>query len=180
MDIRRLAARDAEPYRALMLDGYAKHPDAFTASVEERGPLPLAWWTNRIEREFVVGAWQASRLVGVAGLVAEARPRTRHKASLYGMYVDAAFSRRGLGERLVRTVLDEAAARGGLRVVQLTLTEGNRAAQALYERCGFAVFGVEPYAIATQTGHLSKVHMWIDLAALARTIGARASETSDA
>ena len=30
----------------------------------------------------------------------------------------------------------------------MTVTKGNDAAQALYERCGFAAFGVEPFAIA--------------------------------
>lgn len=180
MEIRRLVARDAEAYRALMLEGYAKHPDAFTASVEERGPLPITWWTTRIEREFFIGAWQGDRLTGVAGLIGESRPRTRHKASLVGMYVDDEFVRQGIGERLVEAVLDEAAARGGLRVVQLTVSEGNRPARALYERRGFVVFGVEPLAIETRTGHLSKVHMWLDLATRAESIEARASETSGA
>lgn len=167
MEIRRLAVSDAVPYRALMLDGYASHPDAFTASVAERGAVPLAWWESRIDTECVFGAWHGDRLVGVAGFVGETRPKTRHKATLYGMYVDAAFARQGIGERLVIAVLDQATVQQPLRIMQLTVSDGNRPAQALYERCGFIAFGVEPYGIKTDNGYVAKVHMWLDLAARA-------------
>jgi ribosomal protein S18 acetylase RimI-like enzyme len=169
MRIRRLVTTDATAYRGLMLDAYRLHVDAFTASVDERGALPLAWWESRIDHEFVAGAFDGGRLVGVAGLVDETRPKTRHKATLYGMYVDAAFTRRGVGERLVEAILDEAARRKPLRVVQLTVTEGNRAALGLYARCGFVPFGIEPFAISTGSGYVAKVHMWTDLVARART-----------
>jgi ribosomal protein S18 acetylase RimI-like enzyme len=181
MEIRRLVVSDAAPYRALMLDGYASHPDAFTASVAERGPLPLAWWESRIDTECVLGAWHGDRLVGVAGFVGEARPKTRHKATLYGMYVDAGFARRGIGERLVVAILDQATTQQPLRIIQLTVTDGNRSAQALYERCGFVAFGVEPYAITTDGGYAAKVHMWLDLATRAEARRPTASrETSNA
>ena len=111
--IGRLVVDDAAAYRRLMLDGYRMHPDAFTATVDERGGLPLAWWEARIADEFVVGAWDDGALVGVAGLVGESRPKTRHKATLFGMYVGAAHAGRGIGRRLVR---DEAAAHGILPI----------------------------------------------------------------
>jgi ribosomal protein S18 acetylase RimI-like enzyme len=181
MEIRRLALSDAAPYRALMLDGYAAHPEAFVASVAERGPLPLAWWESRIDTECVFGAWTGDRLVGVAGFVGETRPKTRHKATLYGMYVDVGFTRRGIGERLVVTILDQATMQQPLRIMQLTVTDGNRPAQALYERCGFVAFGVEPYAITTDNGYVAKVHMWLDLATRAKAQRSTSSrETSNA
>lgn len=177
--LRRLVAPDAAAYRGLMLDGYRTHPEAFTASVEERGDLPLAWWEARLRDEFVVGAWSDGRLVGVAGLVAEARPKTRHKATLYGMHVAADHARRGIGERLVRVVLDHATAQVSLRVVQLTVTDGNRSAQTLYERCGFVAYGLEPFGIAVDDGYRAKLHMWIDLAP-ARTGEAKRHEAAHA
>ncbi len=173
MNIRRLRRADAATYRVLMLEGYERHRDAFTATAAERAGLPLSWWEARlVERpdadECVIGAWEAGRLVGVAGLRFERRPKTRHKAFVYGMYVQAAVARRGIGRHLVGAVLDAAHERDGVRVVQLTVTEGNRAAEALYRRCGFVPFGVEPLAISTDAGHAAKVHMWLDLDAVPR------------
>lgn len=166
MNVERLRPVHASAYRALMLEAYARDPDAFTASVDEREPLPLSWWEARVSedpyaRELVVGGFEGARLVGVAGLSFELRPKLRHKATLFGMYVHTSARKRGLGRGLVHAALDSARDRRGIRVVQLTVTEGNRPAQALYEDCGFVAFGVEPLAVESGSGYAGKVHMWI-------------------
>jgi GNAT superfamily N-acetyltransferase len=168
MTITRLTPADAETYRTLMLQGYALHPEAFTASVAERGPLPISWWHQRLQpdadaRERVLGAWVGGELAGVAGLSFEARERSRHKATLFGMYVPQQHRQRGLGRQLVQAVLAEAAQRPDTLLVQLTVTAGNAAAQSLYAACGFVPFGTEPFAVKLGTGFVDKVHMWCDL-----------------
>jgi ribosomal protein S18 acetylase RimI-like enzyme len=79
------------------------------------------------------------------------------------MYVPTRHRAAGIGRRLVDAALERARERSGVRVVQLTVTDGNAAAQALYERCGFVAFGIEPFAVAVGTQFVSKVHMWCDL-----------------
>jgi ribosomal protein S18 acetylase RimI-like enzyme len=69
----------------------------------------------------------------------------------------------GIGRALVRAALQEAGERPGVQVVTLTVTEGNAPAVGLYQSFGFQTFGVEPMAIATPAGFLSKVHMWLKL-----------------
>ncbi len=171
MTVRRLLPTDAEPYRTLMLDGYERHPDAFTSSVAERGALPLSWWQKRLDpaplaEQVVLGAFDGERLVGAAGLQFEPREKARHKANLFGMYVAPGSRQGGFGRRLVLAVLEEAASREGVKVVQLTVTEGNAPARTLYEDCGFQAFGVEPFAVALGGVFLSKVHMWRAVAPL--------------
>jgi ribosomal protein S18 acetylase RimI-like enzyme len=171
MTIRRLFPADAKAYRALMLEGYARHPDAFTSTAAEREALPLSWWQKRLDasaaaEQVVFGAFDGDVLAGAAGLQFQAREKARHKADLFGMYVAPAARGAGFGRQLVLALLDEAAAREGVRIVQLTVTEGNAAAQTLYERCGFRPFGVEPFAVALAGTYLSKVHMWCAVAAL--------------
>lgn len=148
-----------------MLIAYEQHPDAFTSSASERAALPQSWWVARLDPsptagQVVLGAFDGNRLVGAAGLEFESREKARHKASLFGMYVAAQARQGGFGRQLVEAALAQAAAREGVKLVQLTVTEGNRAAQSLYERCGFEVFGVEPFAVALGTHFVSKVHMW--------------------
>ncbi len=168
MNIRRLVPADAWPYRTLMLEAYAKHPAAFTSSAEERGALPLKWWEARLDvapdaATVVLGAFDGERLAGAAGIDFETRAKARHKATLFGMMVPAAARGRGVGQALVEAALALARARNGVLLVNLTVTEGNTKAQALYERCGFVVFGVEPLAVAVGTTFVAKVHMWRDL-----------------
>lgn len=168
MVIRRLAPDDVPAYRALMLDAYARHPDAFTSTAQERASLPLAWWEARVAHdpnamEVVLGAIEDDRIAGVAGLSFETRTKTRHKATLFGMYVPQAFRERGIGAALVHAALDHARSRPHVRLVQLTVSEGNHAARALYERCGFVAYGTEPCAMAMDGRFVAKVHMWCDL-----------------
>ena len=167
--LRRLVPADAAAHRALMLEAYERHPDAFTSSTSERARLPISWWAERLPPgdeadSIVIGAFdEQDRLVGAAGLSVEGRIKSRHKATLFGMYVAPAARSLGVGRHLVEAVLAAARARAGLRVVQLTVTEGNDAARGLYERCGFRGFGVEPMAVFVEGRFHGKVHMWLDL-----------------
>ena len=168
MTIRRLVPSDVAAYRALMIEAYDRHPDAFTSSASERAALPLSWWQARLaaddaSAETVFGAFDDDRLVGVAGLAFEKRAKVRHKATLFGMYVLPVARGRGAGEALVRAALAFARSRG-IKIVQLTVTQGNAAAESLYRRCGFDAFGLEPYAVAIGDEYASKVHMWCDVA----------------
>ena len=167
--IRRLVPADTGPYRSLMLEAYDAHPDAFTSSVAER-------WRSRCHRgwvarlrddacasEMVIGAFARDTLVGVAGLAFASREKAKHKATLFGMYVPAAHRNHGLGRRLVIEALAHAKDRPVTRLVQLTVTDGNASAEALYASCGFVRFGVEPFAVAVEDRFVAKVHMWRDL-----------------
>jgi len=169
--VRRLAPADAAAYRTLMLEAYERHPDAFTSSADERAALPMSWWISRLDvspqaGQVVLGAFDGDRLVAAAGLQFEPRGKARHKANLFGMYVAPSARQGGVGRMLVQAALAQAASREEVKVVQLTVTEGNAAAQTLYEHCGFVSFGVEPFAVALGSTFLSKVHMWCPVASL--------------
>lgn len=109
----------------------------------------------------VVGAFTGEHLVGVAGLRPETRPRTAHKAVLFGMAVRPEARGRGVGRALVEAVVAHARARPGTHVVTLTVTEGNAPAERLYAACGFRAFGTEPLALRTDAGLAAKVHLWL-------------------
>ena len=168
IQIRRLVPADAPAYRTLMLEAYERHPDAFTSTVDERASLPLSWWEARVKEgedalELVIGAFQGTRLAGVAGIDFQARRKARHKAHLFGMYVPSTFRKAGIGRQLVMAALEHARKRPEVRLVQLTVSQGNDTAQNLYERCGFVPFGLEPFAIDVGGDYVAKVHMWCDL-----------------
>ena len=170
MSVRRLAPPDAAAYRALMLAGYAGAPDAFTSTVDERVLLPLSFWEKRLDpaplaHEVVFGAFIGESLCGAVGVSFHQRPKEKHKAWLFGLYVAGQARGRGFGRQLVEAAVQAASERPGVLLIQLTVTEGNPQAQAVYARCGFVEFGVEPMAVKAQAGYRAKIHMWRRLGA---------------
>lgn len=164
MQVAPLAPAHLAAYRALMLHAYEAAADAFTTTAAERAAEPDAWWLRRMADPSglsqAFGAFVGDELVGTVAVEYSAKPKTRHKALVIGMFVLERARGLGAGRALLQAALAAAAARDGVRVVTLTVTEGNAPAIALYESCGFRAFGVEPMAIATPQGLLGKVHMW--------------------
>ena len=165
MWIERLDASHALDYRELMLEAYDRHPQAFTSSVRERAAMPLSWWESRLtsKLDVVFGAFEDGRLSGIVGLAFEPREKARHKATLFGMYVNEAYQQQGLGRQLVEAALAEARRHSRLKLIQLTVTAGNDAAFALYQRCGFIQYGLEPLAVRVGEDYFDKIHMWREL-----------------
>ena len=167
MHVTLLTAADVAPYRALMLEAYAMAPDAFTSTPEERAAEPESWWIKRLAdpsgQTVAFGAFDETGLVGTIALEFSAKPKTRHKGHLIGMYVKPEARGTGAGRLLVERALVHAAERPGLRVLTLTVTQGNAPAELLYRSVGFKEFGVEPMAIRGSAGYLAKVHMWVEV-----------------
>jgi RimJ/RimL family protein N-acetyltransferase len=163
--IRPLLAGDATAYQVLRLRALAEHPAAFTSSAAEEAARPLSWSEQRLQPEaqrphdVFLGAWQGQLLLGMVGLQGRYRVKERHNATLVGLYVAPQASGHGLGLALVQALLAYSRSLPELQQLDLTVTEGNPMAQALYERCGFSVWGVMPRAIKVDGRWFAKVHM---------------------
>ncbi|AZE98609.1 Acetyltransferase, GNAT family [Pseudomonas orientalis] len=163
--IRPLLGNDAHAYRALMLEAYGAYPQAFTSSVAERAAMPLSWWEKRLDNPLdqLLGAFEGDQLAGIVGLAFEPREKARHKVTLFGMYVTQTYQQRGLGRQLVEAALAQARQHPRLKLIQLTVTAGNDAALALYQRCGFIQYGLEPLAVWVGDEYFDKIHLWREL-----------------
>jgi RimJ/RimL family protein N-acetyltransferase len=163
MHVRLLTVADAGVYRALMLHAYTAAPDAFTSTPDERAAEPLAWWERRIADptglSAALGAWLGAELVGAVAMEYAAKPKTRHKAHLIGMFVKESARGHGAGLELVKAALAHARDVKHALTVGLTVTEGNDPAIRLYEVAGFEAWGVEPMAVHVDDGFKGKVHM---------------------
>jgi ribosomal protein S18 acetylase RimI-like enzyme len=163
MDIRVLSPTDAADYRELRLRALREHPEAFTSSYEEEATKSIDTARTRLSGKSGNTFWGAflnDVLVGMVGLDREQRVKNRHKATLIGMYVAPEAGRRGTGQALVDALLAQARATG-VELLLLTVTQGNEAARALYLRCGFQTFGIEPDAVRVAGQSYAKEHMYL-------------------
>ncbi|MCI0633486.1 MAG: GNAT family N-acetyltransferase [Actinobacteria bacterium] len=144
MNVRIRVARSQEWERArdLRLRALADAPDAFGSTLElERTYAEAEWrawiegWTGATNR-FVFceadGGW--------VGMAVGSRATGEWDAHLYGMWVDPASRRQGVGERLVSDIVGWARS-WEARSVILGLTEGNAGAERFYEHLGFVDTG---------------------------------------
>ncbi|MBP6251724.1 MAG: GNAT family N-acetyltransferase [Rubrivivax sp.] len=168
MNVARLQPSDAMRYRTLMLEAYELAADAFTSTANERASESETYWIKRIADpagiSLAFGAFEGQELIGTVALEFSAKPKTRHKALVIGMYVKPQARGRGAGGALLQAAVQHAKSQDGILLLTLTATEGNEPAINLYRTAGFEVFGTEPLAILTPSGYKAKVHMWLPLA----------------
>ncbi len=146
--VRALGEADADDYRRIRLDALRLHPEAFAAAYEDEAVLDRARFVERLAAPGFTrfGGFAGDDLVGIAGLQLRSVAKQRHKAALFGMYVDAAHRHGGLAQQLVGAVIAGARDAGAL-ALQLAVTVGKTRAQRFYRRMGFTVYGVERRAL---------------------------------
>jgi RimJ/RimL family protein N-acetyltransferase len=139
---RRLAATDAEAYRALRLEGLKSSPSSFGSSLGEEIDRPAAAWAERLDKGFVFGLFDADVLVGTAGFYRDTMRNTAHRGHLVGVYLTPAARGRGGSDLLIAAVVAEA--RNHVLQLHLAVTQSNPTARRLYERHGFVTYGEDP------------------------------------
>ncbi len=146
--IRPLTVADAGAWRRLRLRALTDSPEAFSSSPEDEAHLSDAEIAARAAPTppgIVFGVFGKGELGGMATYLPNTRLKTRHKATMAGVYVAPAFRRTGTGRRLVEHVIDHA---GGLGVIlQCVVAVENAAARNLYRSLGFRPYGIERNAV---------------------------------
>jgi GNAT superfamily N-acetyltransferase len=142
MDVRRLASGDGDLLREVRLRALADAPFAFSSWLERERDHDPEFWADRVAeserglRGAVFVAVEGVRSVGMAGGFYGGEQR--ECASLWGMWVDPADRRRGVGRELVEAVAGWA--RGsGAHSLQLAVTDcaSSKPAASLYRSLGF-------------------------------------------
>ena len=146
MSVRRLVSSDAAAYQALRLSALQDCPTAFSSSYEEEAATPLATIAGHMAPDSGrnrFGAFVDGELVGVVGVGRESARKLLHKGFIRGMYVAPGHRGKGLSRQLMAQAMDCVQAMPGVLQVNLSVTGGNETALALYQSCGFAVYGQE-------------------------------------
>ncbi len=106
-----------------------------------------------------VGENGVYRLAGNCGLNFNARVKTAHRACI-GISLLREFWGLGIGTALMREMESIAIERGILQL-ELEFVEGNSRARALYEKCGFRIYGVHPDAFRMPDGSMRNEYLMI-------------------
>jgi GNAT superfamily N-acetyltransferase len=138
--VREVTAGDWEAFMDIRLEALRNAPEAFGSTFAREAAFAEADWQRRIARGGnFLGYLPEVSATEPAGLIGgfQEDPET---VELVSMYVRPRARGRGLGEALIATVTDWAAARNA-KSVHLWVTDTNKPARLLYERCGFTLTG---------------------------------------
>ena len=142
--IRAVRATDAASLRSLRLRALADAPDAFAMTPQDEAEHPESHWSELAQQSeladatVIYAAVDGERWLGMAAGGWFDRPRGI--AHLWGMWVDPALRRLGIGERLVDEVRGWAAGRQA-RFLRLGVITGEADPTGFYERLGFVRTG---------------------------------------
>jgi len=153
MDIRQIAARDAEAYFALRRQAEQEYPQFVGLSAERElaaGSAGIADILTRyaVEGTLVLGGFENEALVGVVALTQRLNsPKYLHKAFLWGMYIVPERRDGSVARPLMETAISWAAGRAELLAITLQVTVSNVRARKFYDGFGFRCFGTERKSI---------------------------------
>lgn len=149
MLVRALTVDDAAAYLALRQQSLREEPMAFLSSPEDDVARTLDAVRAQLQRapqSMTFGAFDPG-LIGILGVHRDHHIKAAHKVHLWGMYVAPAHRRRGVAAALLAAVLEHARALPGVAWAHLSVSATAPAAQRVYERAGFRVWGSEPDAL---------------------------------
>jgi ribosomal protein S18 acetylase RimI-like enzyme len=151
MEIRNLQEADASPWWELRLRALSEEPQAFGKSAEEHQAMPAEVTAARFREtspaNFTLGAFEGKLLVGMATFVRNVGLKERHKGHIYAVYVAPEYRNRGLGKKLLATLIERAATNESLELILLAVSASQSSARTLYGHLGFETYGIEPRAL---------------------------------
>lgn len=157
IDVRSIQADEGALLREVRLAALSGAPAAFLETYDEVAADPGDVWAARAAAstgegdQLILVALHDGRPVGMAGIAREIGQRRRHRATLWGVWLDPDHRGRGVGRQLVSTALDWARERE-VRAVYLEVVENEDPSWSLYGRLGFVRREVDPFG-AHVDGH---------------------------
>lgn len=160
--IRLLTAHDAEEYAALRRESLLDAPLAFTSSPEDDTASSADGVRKMLARgpDSVIVSAFAPELIGAVGMYRDHHVKRAHKLHVWGVYVRATHRGSGVAVALLEAAIQHARSMPGIACLDLSVNSTAPAAQRVYERVGFRMWGCEPEALRwggeiTQEHHMS-------------------------
>jgi ribosomal protein S18 acetylase RimI-like enzyme len=167
INIRRLISKDLNTFFNLRLEALLNSPTAFLASYEEEKSLAASFYEKPIMQNkignLILGAFIDQNLIGFIGVYQEEKQKTKHKANIWGMYVQPSYRNQGVGKMLMDNLF--AYIRNNLNsvVINISVEASNLAAKKLYESYGFKTWGIEPKAMKINDEFYDEAHMALSI-----------------
>jgi ribosomal protein S18 acetylase RimI-like enzyme len=163
MELRLLTADDAEAFWHLRLEALRNDSPAFADSAEEHLQTTVEETSKLLSKSdpvtnFVVGAYEAGKLIGAAGFFRRPNNKEHHKGHIWGVYVRPESRGKGVASAMMNEIVRRAREINGIEQITL-VASANLPAQRLYKAMGFESYGIEPHSLKIGTEYVDDVLM---------------------
>lgn len=141
---------DLTDFRELRLEALRNNPASFGSDYDTIKANPMQFWISRLyagsEDGALYFAVHGEDLIAMCGIQLGTSPKTRHSATIWGVYVKPEWQ----GLRIARELIEECIGWGkthGVKVAKLAVVADNASAIRCYEGVGFTVYGRDPKAM---------------------------------
>lgn len=140
-----LNAEHVSEYRNARLECLYSFPENFGTTYEEEKVKSELFFEKMLRENnhnnFIFGAFDEQRCVGLCGFVRETRERTVHRGEIVQMYVHADYQGQGIGKKILQMAVDKAFKTKGIEQIILSVVASNGKAITVYEQLGFEHYG---------------------------------------
>lgn len=145
IEIREILPAENELYQTFFKQGLLEDEENFRISPNDPAVFP----SKGTEYSFTLGAFSEGQLAGVVSFEREgaSREKLAHKGMLIRMLVSKSHRGKGIGRKLISSLLDRVKTLEYIEQVNLTLAAQNDSAKGLYQSFGFQTYGLEKNAI---------------------------------
>lgn len=165
--IRLIELADLSAFRVLRRQALENHPAAFAKFPFEFDAISdqsLASMVCLDQNQFTFGIFlDSGDLVGMAGLFRGKHGKTAHKGTIWGVFVKPEFRGKGFAKELLTQVIAYAPTLKGVTLINLSVSQAQPAARALYLALGFKIFGKESRALKIEENYFAEEYMYLDL-----------------
>jgi ribosomal protein S18 acetylase RimI-like enzyme len=143
--IRQITIDDFEEWKTLRLEAVKLYPESFGQSYEGVQKQDKKWLEQSLENGAMFTYEQNGKMVAIAGTFSMKPENMRHRATLFGLYVNNNHHGKGIASALVNHIIDYT--KPNHKQLHLTVTTNNNPAISLYKKHGFVIYGTEPDAL---------------------------------
>lgn len=142
MEIIKLSPEDWEKYKNIRLEALQKDGLAFGPSYEEEAKKKDEEWKATLEKDdsYLFFAEENGEIVGMAAAYQEEGEKVHHVAYVWGVYVREAFRGKGIGKKIMETLLGELKENNVVKA-NLNVNTIQSGAVKIYESLGFRIIG---------------------------------------
>ncbi len=123
-------------YKNLYLESISNSPQAFLWSKEEISSKEDSDWQERINNMFFA-INDNGKLIGMAGFYCEEKKKLAHIANIVRVYVSPEYRGKGIGKKLLLTVIENIKSKPEIKKIQLGVITTQISAYNLYKSVGF-------------------------------------------